>query len=142
MKFFKPDQYIIYYKGYPKLYIRVKPIFWWLKKWSSFLFILREMTSLAIGFYAIVLILMINAINQGPEAYTEFQTWLKSPISVVLHILALALALYHSFTWFNLAPKAMVIQIGTNKVPGFIISGLNYGAWVALSAILAWFLLN
>lgn len=142
MKFFKPDQYTIYYKGYPKLYIRVKPIFWWLKKWSSFLFILRELTSVAVGYYAVVLIMMIRAINEGPQAYTEFQMWFTSPLIVVMNLFALGLSIYHSITWFSLAPKAMVIQIGSNKVPGFIISGMNYGAWVVLSATLIWFFLN
>jgi len=142
MKFFKPDQYTIYYKGYPKLYIRVKPIFWWLKKWTSFRFMLRELTSLAVGYYAVVLILTINAINQGSDTFQVFQSWFSSPIAVIINLIALVLAIHHSITWFSLAPKAMVIQIGEKKVPGFLISGMNYGAWIVLSGTLIWFFLK
>ena len=85
---------------------------------------------------------MIRAINEGSQAYTEFQMWFTSPLIVVMNLFALGLAIYHSITWFSLAPKAMVIQIGSNKVPGFLISGMNYGAWVVLSAALIWFFLN
>jgi fumarate reductase subunit C len=105
-------------------------------------FILRELTSFGVAFYAIIIILLVHSLNQGPESYANFQVWLKSPLAIILHSIAFALAVYHSITWFNLAPKAMVIKLGKNKVPGYIISGMNYAAWVVLSAIITWLILK
>jgi len=136
------ERYPIYYKGHPRLYVKRKPIFWWLKKWVYTRFILRELTSVAVAFYIIVLLLQIRAINQGPEAYANFQAWLKTPFSIVLHSIAFIFVIYHSITWFNLAPKAMVIHLGKNKVPGYVITGMNYAAWIIFSIGLAWILIK
>ena len=135
------DRYPMYFKGHPKLYFKRKPIFWWTEKWVHARFILREMTSVGVAWFALVLIMMISALRSGEIAFAQFMEWLQSPFSIVLNILAFLLLLYHSYTWFKLAPKAIVIRMGVNKVPAFVIAGLNYGAWVVLSvAILIYFL--
>ena len=136
------DRYPMYYKGHPRLYFKRMPIFWWIKKWSHTRFILRELTSFGVAFYAIIIILYVQAINQGPESYANFQSWLQSPIAIILHSIAFILVLYHSITWFNLAPKAMVIKLGKHKVPDYIISGLNYAAWIFFSIIITWLILK
>ena len=136
------NRYPIYYKGHPRLYLKPMPIFWWTKKWSHVLFILRELTSFGVAFFAIIIVLYVNAINQGPESYASFQSWLQSPYVIILNSIAFALAVYHSITWFNLAPKAMVIKLGKWRVPGYIISGLNYAAWIVLSGTIVWLILK
>ena len=132
----------MYYKGHPRLYFKGMPIFWWTKKWSHVRFILRELTSFGVAFFAIIIILNVQSMNQGPEAYNNFQAWLRSPLAIILHSVAFVLVLYHSVTWFNLAPKAMVIKLGKHKVPGYIISGMNYAAWIVLSVITIWLILK
>ena len=136
------DRYPMYYKGHPRLYFKSMPIFWWAKKWSHVRFILRELTSFGVAFYAIIILLNVNAINQGPEPYTSFQLWLQTPYAIILNSIAFALAVYHSITWFNLATKAMVIKLGERRVPGYIISGLNYAAWIVLSVIITWLIIK
>ena len=135
------EHFPIYYKGHPKLYVKRKPIFWWTHKWSHFRFILRELTSVAVAFYSLIIVFQFRALKSGPEAYENFILWMKSPTAIVLNMVAFIFALYHSITWFNLAPKAMVIRIGVNKVPGSIISGMNYVAWFAVSIAIGWILL-
>ena len=56
--------------------------------------------------------------------------------------IAFAFVLYHSITWFNLAPKAMVLKVGKTKVPDWMIAGANYGAWFAASGFIAWMVLG
>ncbi|HBV40919.1 MAG TPA: fumarate reductase subunit C, partial [Erwinia sp.] len=54
------------------------------------------------------------------------------PILLLLNLIALAAALLHSKTWFELAPKASIIIIGDKKLPsGPIVKGL----WVAMVLI-------
>jgi len=132
----------MYYKGHPRLFFKRMPIFWWTSKWSHVRFILRELTSFGVAFYAVIIVLNVHALNQGVESYTNFQSWLQSPSAIVLHSIAFVLAVYHSITWFNLAPKAMVVKMGKHRIPGYIISGLNYGAWIVLSAVITWLILK
>ena len=136
------DRYPMYYKGHPRLYFKGMPIFWWTKKWSHVRFILRELTSFGVAFFAIIIILNVYSMSQGPDAYNSFQSWLRTPIAIILHSVAFMLVLYHSITWFNLAPKAMVIKLGKYKVPGYVISGMNYAAWAVLSAVIIWLILK
>ncbi|PYQ18386.1 MAG: fumarate reductase subunit C, partial [Acidobacteria bacterium] len=51
--------------------------------------------------------------------------------------LSLAFLLFHSITWFNLAPTAMVVRVRGKRVPGLVIAGANYAAWIVLSAAVA-----
>ena len=118
------------------------PIFWWVRKWMHVRFILRELTSVAVAAYAVVLLLQIRALNQGPEAYAEFQSWLKMPVSIVLHAVAFVFVIFHSVTWFNLAPKALVLRIGKKQVPPWWIAAMNYAAWGVISLAVAWILIG
>lgn len=131
-----------YTEFHPKWYRVRMPIFWWTHKWPHFRFILRELTSLSVAFYVFMLLLQIRAISQGPEAYMQFSAWLQSPISIALHSIALVFVLFHSITWFNLAPKAMVIRMGKIRIAGQIIAAMNYIAWGVVSIVVGWIVLN
>jgi fumarate reductase subunit C len=131
-----------YSRYHPKWYRKRIPIFWWVRKWAHFKFILRELTSLAVAFYALLLLLQVRALANGPEAYANFLVWLKSPLSVALNLVAFLLVLYHSVTWFNLSPKALVFRIGKTRIPGAMVAASNYAAWVVFTAVIAWILLS
>ena len=57
----------------------------------------------------------------------------------MFHVLALAFAVYHSVTWFNLTPKALPLQVGADFVPDGVISGAHFAAWGALSLAVLYF---
>ncbi len=127
------------YKKYrPWLYRPRYPILWWVKKWAYFRFILRELTSLAVAFYAVVFLLYVNAVSRGPEAFASYTEWLRSPISIGLHAVAFLFLVFHSVTWFNLAPKAMVVRIGERKMSGLVILVMNYVMWAVVTVGLYW----
>lgn len=114
------------------------PIFWWVRKWSFTRFILRELSAVAVAGYAVVLVLIVRAVAKGPEAYAGLLEVFRTPLSIVLHAVAAAFVLMHTVTWFNLAPKAMVIKLGGRRVPAVMILGMNYAAWIIVSAIILW----
>ena len=114
------------------------PIFWWVHKWQNVKFITRELTSIFVAAYVVILLFHLHALRHGPEAYSIFLAWLKTPFSIVLHGFAFLFVMFHSLTWFNLAPKAMVIRLGEKRIPGFLIAALNYGAWIVLSVAILW----
>ncbi|HEY5564708.1 MAG TPA: fumarate reductase subunit C [Rhodothermia bacterium] len=123
-------------------YVKRVPIFWWVRKWSYTKFILRELSSVSVAAYAVVLILLVQVVGAGPAQYQEFMELFESPVSIGLNIVALAFVLLHSVTWFNLAPKALVIRVGNKVVPPMLIVGMNYAAWIVVSAAVVWILLE
>ena len=68
------------------------------------------------------------------------QSIMQSPLVIVVHAIALVGLLFHSITWFNLAPQAMVIKIGDKNIPGVVITLMNYIGWVVISVGLIWLL--
>jgi fumarate reductase subunit C len=125
-----------------KMYRRHINIFWWANRWIHIKFIARELTSICVAVYCLILLFFVWAILRGPEAYAAFTSTMRSPAVIVLHILLLGGLLFHSITWFNLAPKAMVIKLGEKNVPGIFIALMNYVGWVVISIVLVWLVWN
>ena len=96
----------------PGTYRPRTPIFWWLQKWSSARFLARELTSVFVGFCAVLLLLQVRALRSGPHAYAGFQEWLGKPGILALQVVVFLAVLYHTVTWLNLAPRAMVVKVG------------------------------
>ena len=126
---------------HPKWYRRRVSVWWWLESWSYTRFVVRELTSVGVAFFAVITLLQVRALGEGPEAYARLAARLASPPLLFLNGLAAALVLYHSFSWFNLAPTAMVVRIKGRRVPDVVIAGANYVAWLALSTALAFIIL-
>lgn len=126
---------------HPKWYRRRVSVWWWLESWNYTRFVLRELTSVAVAFFAVITLLQLRALGEGPEAYARFQARLASPLLLALHAVAFVMVLYHSFTWFNLAPTAMVVRIKGRRVPDVVIAGANYVAWLAFSTAIAFIII-
>lgn len=126
----------------PEMYNDRVPIFWWMRKKSYVLFILRELTSLCVAAYAVILIYQLSAISRGLEAYESFIAFLASPFSVGLHIFIFVATFFHSITWFKLAPSAMVLKVGKKRIPDNVIIAANFLMWIVLSLIIAWLLIS
>lgn len=116
---------------------RVAPT-WWLSQRTYFLFIVRELTSVFIAAYLMLFLLLLYQLSVGREAYEAYLRFLATPGMLVFHVLALAAALFHTLTWFNLLPNIMVVRYGENRVPAIIVAGVNYAAWMAVSIFIAW----
>lgn len=127
---------------HPRWYRRRVSVWWWLQKWPYTRFVLRELTSVSVAWFAVMLLWMLRAVADGPEAYARVVAWLQTPVALTVHAVAFAAVLFHAITWFNLAPKAMVIRVRGRRVPDWIVAAGNYGAWVVLSATVAWILLR
>lgn len=131
-----------YTRYHPEWYRRPVSVWWWLESWRYAKFVLRELTSLAVAYTAVLLLCQVQALRAGPEAFGQFRARMESPLFIVLNILALIMVLFHAVTWFNLAPKAMAIRFGGKRVPDWTIAGFNYAAWLTASAVVAWLALR
>jgi fumarate reductase subunit C len=131
-----------YSRHHPKWYRQPVSVWWWLESWQYSKFVLRELTSVAVGFFALELLLEVRAVARGEEAYQRFLARLENPFLLALNLLALIFVLFHSVTWFNLAPKAMPVRVGGRRLPDSVVAGSNYAAWIVISAVMAWIILR
>ena len=127
---------------HPRWYRRRVSVWWWLQKGSYTGFVLREITSVFVAFFAVLMLWQVRSLARGPEAYAHFLARLGRPGVLALNAVALVFVLFHTITWFNLAPKAMVVRLGGRRVPDAIIAGANYAAWLLLSGVVAFILLR
>jgi fumarate reductase subunit C len=127
---------------HPRWYRRRVSVWWWLESSAYTGFVVRELTSVFVALFALVLLWQLRALGRGPEAYARTAAQLSSVVSLAFHAVALLFVLFHSVTWFNLAPKAMVLRLGGKKVPDRLIQGMNYAAWLVLSAAVAFLLVR
>ncbi len=119
-----------------KPYIRpVSNYSWWLSQPRYVRYMAREASCIFIGAYSGVLVFGLLRLSQGAVAWETFLACLQTPAAIIFHLLAFVFSLYHTTTWFNVTPKAMVIQIGKTRVPGNIIIGTHYFIWIVLSMI-------
>ncbi len=127
------------YKLYhPKWYRRRMPIFWWLRRLSYVKFISRELTSLAVLYAVVLLMVQIWALAQGAESYRRFTELLGHPLVVAVNTFVCLGLLFHTVTWLGLAPRALVVYLGGRRVPDGAILAAHYLAWAAVSAVIWW----
>lgn len=132
----KGEVAVSYTEFHPRWYRPPISTYWWLDKSAYVKFILRELSSVAVAWTVALLLVQIRAISSGGDAYTRFLHRMSSPWMIAINMLAFAFLMLHSITWFNLAPKAMALRIRGIRVPGLLISGPQYAAWIAISAII------
>ncbi|MCI0392212.1 MAG: fumarate reductase subunit C [Acidobacteria bacterium] len=127
---------------HPKWYRKRVSTWWWAEQWRSFKFILRELSSVAVIYFVALLLWLLWSLGQGPDKYLEFQGWMKDPLVLAFNVIAFLFVLYHSITWFNLAPKAMPIRVGGKRLPEWMIAAPNYALWIVISVVIAWLILG
>lgn len=87
-------------------YLRPQSRTWWAR--PPYLgYTIRELTGVALGLYAAVLLAGLVCLALGPDAFEAYRRFLASPLSLLLHLFLLAAALWHSWTWFQILPKTM-----------------------------------
>ncbi|HKJ95362.1 MAG TPA: fumarate reductase subunit C [Gammaproteobacteria bacterium] len=120
-------------------YTRPVPRTWWLRKSNYLHYMLRELTCVLIGAWSGWLVFGLVALARGAAAWQQFVTGLTSTAGIVFQVAVLVGALYHSATWFALAPRTMPLRLGGRRVPAVWITLGHYLA-AALVAVVLLFL--
>jgi fumarate reductase subunit C len=131
-----------YTLNHPRWYRKHVSTYWWLERWEYLRFVLRELSSVFVAYFVMLTLLQIYMLSTGPLSYARFQSLLKNPFMMALNVISFFFVVFHAVTWFNLSARAMAIRVGGKRVPGFLISGSNFVAWLVISAVVAWFLLR
>ena len=131
------------YTEYHPRWLRRRPsTYWWVERRAYLSFITRELSSIFIAWFIVYLLLFIRAVSRGDATYQQFLAWSRHPVVLVLNVVTFLFVVYHAFTWFSLAPKAMVVHVGGKRLPGSVISASNYAAWLAVTVFVVWLLLG
>jgi fumarate reductase subunit C len=120
------------------LYRRPVSVWWWTRKRTYFMFVMRELSSLFIAWLIFYLLLLIRAIGRGEAAYDNFLDQAASPWLVAVNLIAFAFLVLHTVTWFSLTPQAMVVSLRGRRMPAAAIIGAQYAGLAVLSAFVYW----
>jgi len=115
-----------------KEYVRPMPATWWLHNIHLKLFMIRELTSLFVAGYAVFLLVLISH-GDDLKAFTDT---LLCPTAIIFQLIALPFVVFHSVTWFNLTPKAIVLFRGEERVSPRVIAGTHYFLWAVISLLI------
>jgi fumarate reductase subunit C len=111
---------------------------WWLRQARYTRYMMREVSSLFIGTYSLVLIVGLFRLAQGQVEYDAFLVNAKGTFGILFAVVTLLFSIYHTYTWFVVTPKAMPIVIAGKRLPGVAIIAGHWAGFFIASAIVWW----
>jgi fumarate reductase subunit C len=121
-----------------RVYRRPVPTWWWVRKRSYFVFVMRELSSIFVAWLVVYLLLFLYSVGRGATAYADFLDWASTPWVVALNVVSLLFLALHVVTWFILTPQAMPTKLGSRPVPAALVIASQYAALLVVSAIVFW----
>jgi fumarate reductase subunit C len=121
-----------------RVYRRPVSTWWWTRKRTYFVFVMRELSSIFVAWFVVYLMLFVYAVGRGEAAYRSFLDWASSPWVIVLNVVALGFVLLHTVTWFTLTPQAMAVRVMGRRVPAWHIVAGQYTGLVVVSGFVFW----
>jgi fumarate reductase subunit C len=111
---------------------------WWLRKRTYFVFVMRELSSLFVGWFVLYLLLFFRAVGRGDAAYHDFLDKADPPVLVVVNVVGFLFIVLHAVTWFSLTPQAMALRVRGKPVPALLVIGAQYAGLAVVSAVIWW----
>ena len=121
-----------------RVYRRPVPTWWWVRKRSYFVFVMRELSSIFVAWLVLFLLLFVEAVFEGEGAYRAFLDRASSGPLLVLNVIAFAFLVLHTVTWFGVTPQAMDLRLRGRKVPTVAVLGAQYVALAVVSVFVFW----
>ena len=119
-------------------YRRLVSKWWWVRKRTYFVFVMRELSSIFIAWLVVYLLILVSAVSRGEAAYETFQGFAEHPLVVAVNVVALVFVVIHTITWFGLTPKAMDVRLRGRPVPDAAVIASQYVGLAVVSAIIYW----
>ena len=110
---------------------------WWRRNPFFIRYMVREATAVAVGVYAIVLSTGVVRLAQGEAAWNGWLEALRSPWSMLMHLVLLVAMIVHAKSWFEIMPKTMPMMfVGGRRVAAATITRTGWGATIVVSVAL------
>lgn len=108
---------------------------WWRRDPFFMAYMAREATALGVLVYSIVLCVGAVRLSQGEAAWNGFLAALKSPGSILLHLVLLLCFAVHARSWFEIMPKTMpMMHLGGERVQPETITRTGWIVTVVVTA--------
>ncbi|WP_294269640.1 fumarate reductase subunit C [Propionivibrio sp.] len=110
---------------------------WWKKNPFYVEYMIHESTALFVAAYAFTLLVGLVRLGQGEAAWNGWLEAMKSPLSLIFHVVFLLAIMYHTYTWFKIMPITLPpIIVGGKKVSPGAITGSGLLAAVVASVFM------
>ena len=110
---------------------------WWLRQGRYKRYMMRELSSLFIGVFTLLMVSGLYRLSQGEAAFNAFTEVFWSTSMLLFSVLMFLFAVYHSYTWFIVTPKAMPLKMAGKRIAGSVIVGAHLVLWL-LCTIVVW----
>jgi fumarate reductase subunit C len=115
---------------------------WWRRDPFFKRYMAREGTAVAVLAYAVILMVGTVRLAQGEAAWNGWLQALRSPWSILLHVVLLVAMVVHAQSWFAIMPKTMpMLFVGGRRVEQATITRVGWAGTVVASVlllVLAW----
>jgi fumarate reductase subunit C len=109
---------------------------WWRRDPFFVKYMIREVTALAVLVYAIILMVGVLRLSQGEAAFNGWLAALRSPGSILLHLVLLFSMIVHAKSWFDIMPKTMPLMfMGGQRVEGSTITRTGYIVTIVVTVL-------
>jgi fumarate reductase subunit C len=116
----------------------VRPMHGWWRRDPFFMaYMLREATAFAVAIYSVVLAVGVMRLAQGEAAWNGWLAALRSPGSILLHLVLLVSFAVHARSWFEIMPKTMPMMfVGGRRVEASTITRTGWIATIAVTVVM------
>jgi fumarate reductase subunit C len=131
-----------YTEYHPRWLRRPVSTYWWLQRRSYFMFILREASCIFVAWFVVYLLMLIRAVNDGEMSYRQFLSRSATPLFLLANLVSLFFVALHTITFFEAAPRAIVVHVGRRRVPSGVVGAAHYLGLIAASGFVMWILVG
>ena len=125
-----------------KPYVREITSTWWLANKFHKFYMLREATAVFMLLFSFIILKGVVALKTGPEEFSLFIEFLKSPLIILLNIITLIALMIHAVTFFNMSPKTVRLEIAKKKVEDSLLVKIEWVGFVVVTFIIIKFLIG
>lgn len=109
-----------------------QPFTWWTRRRGYVLYMIRELSALPVAIWWLLFLVEVSRLHQGAAGYRPLEAWF-----VVVSVICLIAAVWHSYTFLNLAGLIMRIPLGERTVPARAIVTGAFTGFVVVTAVVA-----
>jgi fumarate reductase subunit C len=109
------------------------PPAWWRVNRRYSLYMLRELSSVFVALWSVRLLLQLDQLRRGRDAYDAAVAAQRRPQWIAFHLLTLFFAALHSVTFLIAAGKGPTLHLRGRRVPERAIAAGAFGGWAVAS---------
>lgn len=117
-----------------KPYVRpISKTSWFLSSARYKSYMLHEVSSIFVALYMTQLVIGLFCLAAGPESWAGWLSFVRSPLIILLTLIAMVFFVLHTVSWFKAVPQATRIMKGDDILPGKYLIIAHYAIWATVS---------